>query len=132
DEPDTLVSFAERLGSRAGFYRFFFLAPLLAALPLFLPLLREFRYRWIAITMLIFAVGTNVYPYFFPHYLAAETCLFVLVAIIGLMRLSEWEIRGWRGGRVAAAAILLLCAAHFLLWYSVHAQGDEQVLRSMT
>ncbi len=129
---DTVGGYFERLGSRAGFYRFFFLTPLLLALPFFLPLLREFRYAWIALTILIFALGTNFYPYFFTHYVAAATCLFVLVSILGLERLSEWQIRGWQGGRLAAAGILLLSAAHFLFWYGVHAQGDEQILWTMT
>ena len=132
DEPETLASYVDRLGSRAGFYRFFFLAPLLLVLPFFLPLLREFRYLWIALTFLMFALGTNFYPYFFSHYLAAETCLFVLVAILGLQRLSEWRIRGSEGGRLAVLAILALCATHFLFWYGVHVQGDEQILYPMT
>jgi hypothetical protein len=127
---DSLGGYFERLGSRAGFYRFFFLAPLCLVLPFLLPLLREFRFLWIALTILIFALGTNFYPYFFPHYLAAESCLFVLAAILGLMRLHEWQIRGWPGGRLAAAGILFVCAAHFLFWYGVHAQG-EQIMRSM-
>ncbi|HLK68879.1 MAG TPA: hypothetical protein VKU19_35855 [Bryobacteraceae bacterium] len=132
EETETLGTYFDRLGSRAGFYRFFFLAPLCVALLFFLPLLREYRYLWIVLTFLLFALGTNVYPYFFVHYLAAETCLFLLVAILGLQRLSEWQLGDWRGGSFAAAGILFLCAAHFLFWYFVHAQGDEQILWSMT
>lgn len=129
---DTLARYIERLGSRAGFYRFFFLAPLILTLPFFLPFLREFRYAWIALTLLVFALGSNFYPYFFPHYHAAATCLFVLVALLGLRRLNEWKIRGWQAGQLAARWILLLCGAHFLFWYGIHALGDEQILRAMT
>ena len=78
-DTDTPAAYLHRLGSRIGFYRFFFLAPLCLALPFFLLFLREFRYAWIALTILIFALGTNFYPYFFPHYIAAVMCLFVLV-----------------------------------------------------
>jgi 4-amino-4-deoxy-L-arabinose transferase-like glycosyltransferase len=129
---DSFGGYLDRLGSRAGFYRFFFLAPLLLALPFLVPLLREYRYLWIALTFVLFALGTNFYPYFFAHYLAAETCLFLLVTVLGLMRLSQWRLRDWQGGRLAAVAILVLCATHFLFWYGVHAQGDEQILWSMT
>ena len=129
---DTVAGYFERLVSRAAFYRFFFLPPLCLALPFFLPFLREFRYAWIALTILIFALGTNFYPYFFPHYVAAVTCLFVLVSVSGLRRLSEWKIRGSEAGHLAAVAILLLSATHFLFWYGVHVQGDEQILWTMT
>jgi len=122
-EPDTVASYLERLGSRAGFYRFFFLTPLFLAVPFFLPRLREFRFAWIAITLLAFALGSNFYPYFFPHYIAAVTCLFVLICVLGLQRLS-----GRPAGQIAARWILFLCGAHFLLWYGIHALGDRQIL----
>jgi hypothetical protein len=122
-EPDTVASYFERLFSRAGFYRFFFLAPLLIAAFFFLPTLREFRFAWIALTILAFALGSNFYPYFFPYYIAAVTCLFVLICVLGLQRLSERP-----AGQIAARWILYLCGAHFLLWYGIHALGDRQVL----
>jgi hypothetical protein len=129
---DTLASYLQRLGSRAGFYRFFFQAPLCLALPFFLLFLREFRFAWIALTLLIFALGSNFYPYFFPQYIAAVTCLLVLVGVLGIGRLSEWKVRGRQAGHLAARWILLLCGAHFLFWYGVHALGDEPILRAMT
>ena len=122
-EPDTVASYFERLFSRAGFYRFFFLAPLLIAAFFFLPSLREFRFAWIALTILALALGSNFYPYFFPHYIAAVTCLFVLISVLGLKRLSERP-----AGKIAARWILFLCGAHFLLWYGIHALGDRQIL----
>jgi hypothetical protein len=122
-EPDTVASYFERLGSRAGFYRFFFLAPLLLAAVFFLPYLRQFRFAWIALTIFAFALGSNFYPYFFPHYIAAVTCLFVLISVLGLKRLSERP-----AGQIAARWILFLCGAHFLLWYGIHALGDRQIL----
>jgi hypothetical protein len=122
-EPDTVAGYFERLFSRAGFYRFFFLAPLLIAVLFFLPSLREFRFAWIALTILAFALGSNFYPYFFPHYIAAVTCLFVLICVLGLKRLSERP-----AGQIAARWILFLCGAHFLLWYGIHALGDRQIL----
>jgi len=110
------------------YYRFFFLAPLYLALPVFLVMLREFRYVWILLTLLIFGAGTNFYPYFYPHYIAAVTCLFVLVSVAGLDRLSRLSIRNWPAGRDAARLIFFLSAAHFLFWYAVHAFGDERGL----
>ena len=131
-DTETPATYLHRLGGRIGFYRFFFLAPLLLALPFFLLFLRKFRYAWIALTVLVFALGSNFYPYFFPYYHAAVMCLFVLAAVLGLKRLSEWQIRGWPAGQLAARWILLLCGMHFLFWYAVHALGDESMLRAMT
>lgn len=122
-EPDTVASYFERLFSRAGFYRFFFLAPLLIAALFFVPALREVRFAWIAATILLFALGSNFYPYFFPHYIAAVTCLFVLISMLGLQRLSERP-----AGQIAARWILFLCGAHFIFWYGIHAMGDPQIL----
>ncbi len=130
-DTDTIATYLERFGSRAGFYRFFFSAPLLAALLFFLPLLREYRYAWIALTCLLFAAGTNFYPYFFPQYIAAVTCLFVLAAVLGLERLGQLKPGGWPGGQIAARWLLILCGAQFLFWYGIHAQRDDGILRAM-
>jgi hypothetical protein len=113
---DTIAAYLDRLVYRMRFYRFFFLAPLYLALPFFLPYLREIRYTWVALTLLLFAAGTNFYPYFYSHYIAAAACLFVLISVAGLERLSRISI----GGQEAASLIVLLCAAHFLFWYGMH------------
>jgi hypothetical protein len=122
-QADTVASYLERLGSRAGFYRFFFLTPLFLAVPFFLPYLKEYRFAWVALTLLTFALGSNFYPYFFPHYIAAVTCLFVLVSVLGLKRLGELS-------PLASRWILFLCFAHFLFWYGIHALGDPQILQA--
>src|SRR6202035_3227198 len=70
------------------------------------------------------------YPYFFPHYIAAVTCLFILVSVLGLRQLSEMTIRHRPAGQVAARWIVFLCGAHFLLWYGIHALGDPQILQA--
>jgi len=148
-ETDTLATYLQRLGGRMGFYRFFLLAPLFLTLPFFLRLLvghfthappapgprppaPESRIAWIALTVLIFALGSNFYPYFFPHYHAAILCLFILAAVLGLQVLSGWKIRGWPAGQLAARWILFLCAVHFLFWYGIHAFGGEPTLQAMT
>ena len=56
------------------FYRFFFLPPLYVALPFFLLKLREPRFLWVALTLALFALGVNFYPFFEVHYLGALTC----------------------------------------------------------
>jgi hypothetical protein len=131
DAPETVVTYLNRLASRIGFYRFFILPPLLLALPAFLFVLREFRFAWLAITVALFALGANFYPYFFPHYLAAVACLFVLAAIEGTARLSRWNFQRHNVGPEAARWLLMLCGAHFLFWYGLHAIGDSDVLRAM-
>ncbi len=131
DAPETLRRYLNRLVSRIPLFRFFLLPPLLLALPAFLAGLRQPRVAWLAITVAVFALGSNFYPYFFPHYLAAIACLFVLAAIEGMTRLSRWSVRGLAVGAAAAQWLLLLCGAHFLFWYGLHAIGDPDVLRAM-
>ena len=118
---DAAPSFFVRLGSRAGFSRFFLLSPLILALGWFVPRLREFRFAWIVITLTIFSLGSNFYPYFFPHYIAAVTCLLLLACVVGLAQMNV----------VGARWLLVLCGAHFLFWYGVHAAGDNSMFRAM-
>jgi hypothetical protein len=115
------LSFMARLASRVKFYRFFFLAPLYLALPAFLLRVREYRYAWILLTILIFALGTNLYPYFFSHYVAAIACLFVLVIVTSLERI----------GPQTAAILIFLCAAHFVFWYGLHFAGHQDFAHDM-
>lgn len=117
DEPESLFAFSRRLAGRAKFVRFFLLPPLYVALLFLFPALREKRIQWAGAAILIFFLGSNLYPYFYPHYIAAVTCLFILLPLIGLMRMP----------RGAARLLLLLCGAHFLLWYGVHLFGNETV-----
>ena len=128
---DTPATWLERLGYRLRFYRFFFLAPLYAALPFFLWRLREPRLAWVVAALAIFAIGTNFYPYFFQHYLAAVACLTMLTSVTALETLSRVKFRGWPAGREAALLIVLLCAAHFLFFYGVRLFGDEATVRSV-
>jgi hypothetical protein len=108
--PETIASYLQRLEYRVRFYRFFFLAPLYVALPFFFARMREWRFVWVALTLLLFALGVNFYPFFEPHFIAAETCLFVLVSITGLQQLSKWNDAG--------SIIIFLCFAHFVFWYA--------------
>jgi hypothetical protein len=120
---DTFATFWERFISRIRFYRFFFLAPLYLALPFCLPALRERRFQWVLLTLLLFGIGTNFYPYFYTHYIAAVTCLLVLISVTALEGLSRFNL---------ARVILFLCAAHFVFWYGLHFSRSEPVDATMT
>jgi hypothetical protein len=122
---DAAGGFFGRLASRLSFARFFLLPPLFLALPFFVPLVREFRFAWMALTLLLFALGSNFYPYFFPHYLAVAACLIILAAVAGLARLHRFS-------PLAARRIVILCGAHFLFWYGLHALADERILSAMS
>ena len=124
DQPETLGRFVERWGGRWRFYRFFLFAPLYLALPFLAMRLREMRFAWVAGTVLLFSLGTTIYPYFFPQYVAATACLLVLGAVAGLERLS-------RISREGARWLLLLAAAHFLFWYGLHAWDNGRVFLAM-
>jgi hypothetical protein len=118
DSRENLATFLLRLEYRVRYYRFFFLPPLYLALPLLFFPLREFRLRWLFLTLGLFAAGVNFFPAFQLHYLAAVTCLFVLWSVLALERLSQWS-------PAAARFLMLFCAAHFLFWYTVHVFDNE-------
>src|SRR6185437_9607736 len=130
--PETIQSYLGRLAARVRFYRFFFYAPLYIAILLFLIRVREFRFAWVVLTLLIFALGSSFYPYFYSHYIAAAACLFILVSVAGLERLSRVSIRERPTGYEAARVIVFLCAAQFLFWYGIHALGDEEIAAAAT
>ncbi|HEY1756186.1 MAG TPA: hypothetical protein VGG72_12370 [Bryobacteraceae bacterium] len=126
---ETLRSYLLRLEYRVRYYRFFFLPALYLILPFFFRSLREYRFVWTALTLLIFALGANFYPFFYPHYIAALTCLFVLVSVTGLRELCRLPIAT---GREAAWIVLALCGAHFVLWYGVHLFDPPEMLQFET
>jgi hypothetical protein len=130
-EAETPGRYLARLGDRMRFYRFFLLAPLYLALPAFFTTLREPRFLRMMAVLLLFALGANFYPYFYPHYLAAVACLFVLASVVSLDRLSRWCVRGQPVGQEAARWILFLCAAHFVFWYALHASGNRDFALAM-
>lgn len=106
--PETLQTYLARLAYRIRFYRFFFLPPLYLALPFFFAKWRDPRILWVMLTLLIFALGVNFYPFFETHYLGALTCLFVLASITGLQQLRP-DLARW---------IVFLCLAFFAFWYT--------------
>jgi len=118
--PETMGTYLTRLAYRVRYYRFFFLVPLYLVLPAFLLALRQVRFAWVALTLIVFALGVNFFPAFQFHYIAAVTCLFILVSVTGLQQLSRLKI----GGRDAAPLIMMLCAAHFIFWYGLHCFDD--------
>ena len=117
---ETLRTYLERLEYRVRYYRFFFIPPLYLALVAFLPLLRQWRFAWVAFTVTLFALGTNFFPAFQVHYVAACTCLFVLMSVAGLEWLNRLTIGGRPAGAEAARLIFFVCVAHFLFWYTLH------------
>jgi len=117
---ETLRTYLERLEYRVRYYRFFFIPPLYLALAAFLPCLRQFRFAWVAGTLTLFALGTNFFPAFQVHYVAACTCLFVLMSMAGLEWLNRLTIGGRPAGAEAARLIFFVCVAHFLFWYTLH------------
>jgi hypothetical protein len=119
EHAETIGSYLARLEYRIRFYRFFFLAPLYLALPAFFAALREFRYVWVLLSILVFALGINFFPAFQFHYMAAATCLFILVSVTGLQQLSRLNVK-------AAQVVYFLCVIQFLLWYSAHLFENEE------
>jgi len=122
DGHDTLRRYLRRLLMRIGSYRYFFYPSLYIPLIAFLTLLRVRRIQWLVLTVVIFMAGTNVYPYFYPHYVAALTSVFLLMSVLGLKVVHQWK--PWLAGVVLAA-----CAGQFLFWYGVHLYAEERFMR---
>ncbi len=131
DDADTPERFASRLAERIGVYRFFFYPALYPALIAFLAALREVRFRWVLSVVLVFGLGTNFYPYFYPHYIAALTCVFVLMSVIGLREIGRLRPYGRMVGPAAVRLILIVYAAWFLLLYGVHLAGSRRLVAAI-
>lgn len=128
---DTVSKFFLRLAYRIRFCRFFFLPALYVAIPFFFLALKERRFCWVAITLALFALGTNLFPYFQFHYVAALICLFVLVSVTGLQQLSKITIRTQPAGAEAAFLLVCLCVLHFGLWYGLNLFGRGEIALSL-
>ena len=111
-EKDTLTTYLQRLIYRIRYYRFYFYPPLYVALVVFLVTIRDYRSLWVALTVLIFALGTNFYPIFLAHYVAGILSLFVLMSVEGLRRLSRHA-----AGEEAARVLVYLCLVQFAFSY---------------
>jgi hypothetical protein len=125
---ETLRTYIERLIFRLLFVRFFLFPPLYFAAVAFIMKLRDFRFAWVALTIAIFALGSNFFPYFYPHYVAALTSLFVLISVVGLERLNSLRIAGRFVPIQLGSLMLLLCAVHFLFWFGIHAADGKRLL----
>ncbi len=104
---DSAGGYWQRLVNRFSFYRFFLLVPLLVA-PF--ALLRDRRFFVAAGILAVFALGTNFYPYFYPHYIAAVACLLLWMGVAGVHSMN----------RELARSVVMLCAVHTILWYGLH------------
>jgi hypothetical protein len=124
DIPETLSTYLLRLEYRVRYYRSFFLAPLYLALPLFLVSIRGFPFLWVTLTLLIFTLGINFFPAYQLHYAAACTCLYILVAVAGLQRLSSVQIQARAAGRGAARI-------HFVFWYGLHLFESSRLAQAL-
>lgn len=122
-QTDSVTRYVSRLFSRLRYLRFFLLPPLFLVLPMFLPRLREIRWCWLASALGVFLLGSNFYPYFYPHYVAAISCLILVLATRSLQDLSA--VSTW--GKRAAQLLLLVCGMHFLFWYGLRTAGGDSL-----
>jgi hypothetical protein len=118
ERPETLGSYMLRLAYRIRYYRFFFMPPLYVALPFFFAALRRRWFVWVMAWPLLLGLGINFFPAFQYHYMAAVTCLFVLIAVTGLDQLGRWNA-------LAAQIIVALCIAQFAFEYGLHVLSGD-------
>jgi hypothetical protein len=118
---DSIHSYLTRLAYRVRYLRFFLLPPFYIGMFAFIPRLRERRYLWAAGTLLLFALGTNFYSYFFPHYVAAVGCLLLLLALAGMEKL----------GKTINLYVFAVCATSFAFWFGLYVFGETDYLSVM-
>jgi hypothetical protein len=122
DQRETVFSYLERFVYRIRYYRFFVMPPLYLALAAFLLTAHERRYLWVVAVVGGFALASNLYPYFYAHYVGATTSLFVSMSVVGLQKLERFQI-----GRL----LFLLCTALFLCWYGIRLSGQEELFPAL-
>jgi hypothetical protein len=120
---ETLSDFVTLLLYRLRFLRFFVYAPFYLALFLSLFKWRDKTVIWAASTIVLFFVGTNVYPYFYPHYVAALTGVVLLLTVSGIRSLNAGRAGPW-----GVAWLLALCAFQFGFWYCVQMSGVASLI----
>jgi hypothetical protein len=63
-----------------------------------------------AAAMIVLAIAASgLYPFFFPHYVAAYACLFFFLVMRGLMLLFDWKPRGLALGRLLGVFLIAGC-----------------------
>ncbi len=112
---DTAASYFDRLFYRIRYYRFYFYPPLYLALIAFFFGIRTWREACVLAACILFALGTNFFPAFQFHYLAAVVCLFVLMSVRGLQYITRL-----RWGKEACRVLIFFCVAQFVFWYAPH------------
>ena len=116
--------YLRRFVCRLHFYRFYFSPVLLFVLPAALLAFAEFRFAWLALTIVLFALADNFYPFFFPHYVAAIACLCILLAVTALERIARFTPRG-------SAVVAALALAPFAVCYGAHFFDDSRLAMSL-
>ena len=107
-----------RLLDRASYVRFFVYPAVFAAIPGLFIAFKHRRAIMPACAILLFLVGAIFYPYFYPHYIAALSCVFLLLMVAALKHTP----------RMAAFAVIGVAAVHFVFWYGIHAYGNQEFL----
>jgi hypothetical protein len=104
-------SLSKATGKKASIvWEFYFGAAL--TLPLLLAL-GAARAGWAALVCVAAFLGSALYPFFYPHYVAPCLAVFMFLCAEGLRRL--WNI-SWRRGAGAALALTLFLAATVVSW----------------
>jgi hypothetical protein len=86
----------------------FFVTPWFSVPIVLLPLLLKDRDIFVCTGMIACAFTASVlYPFFFPHYIAAYSCIIFFLIIQGMMMLYQWSFRGKAVGRLVTLFLIL-------------------------
>ncbi len=116
-EIDTVSSYFHRF-YRIRYLLCFLYPPLYLALILFVAGIRDYRHGWVVLTSPIFALGTNVYPFF----LSSSVCRGAGMPVYTCERGRITNAVDPRGSR--RRAVIYLCVAQFVFAYGTYTQRD--------
>ena len=126
------LSVAGFLGSAAkkgGLALAFFLGPLLIVPLVMLPrTLRDRRWRFVAWTAGVFAIGLSLNAFSVPHYLAPATALIYAVLLESMRHLCSWRFRNQAVGLFLVRALPLLCGVMLASQIALYAVTPAQDL----
>jgi hypothetical protein len=123
--PNSFKGFVQRWVERIPVYGYFFPLPLLATLPFFLLSFRTRRFAAIAAVLILFSIGTNFFPYFYPNYVSSLIPMFLLITVTALANLGRIRIRGFSAGRIAACMAGLIYLGQFAWFFGLRMAGND-------
>jgi hypothetical protein len=88
---------------------YFFFGPVFSIPLLALPWGKLSRFVGLLVGFVLFGLaGSTLYPFYLPHYSAPYTVIFILLIVLGVRAMFDWQ---WKGRRIGEFLVIALFAA---------------------